>query len=45
MQLSEMYGTGRVNDQCFPSYRNKSIDFRKLGDWFLYDGEHWSLMG
>ena len=35
-----------VNNQCFPSYRNQSIDLQsKLIDWFLYDGEHWSLIG
>ena len=35
-----------VNDQCFPPYRNQSIDLQcKSIDWFLYDGEHWSLMG
>ena len=34
-----------INDQCFPSYRNQSIDLQcKSIDSFLYDGEHWSLM-
>ena len=35
-----------INDQCSPSYRNQSIDLHcKSIDWFLHDGEHWSLMG
>ena len=35
-----------MNDQCSPSYRTQSIDLQfKSIDWFLYDGEHWSLMG
>ena len=35
-----------INDQCSQSYRNQSIDLHcKSIDWFLYDGEHWSLMG
>ena len=35
-----------INDQFFLSYRNQSIDLLcKLIDWFLYDGEHWSLIG
>ena len=30
----------------FPIYRNQSIDlYCKSIDWFLYDEEHWSLMG
>ena len=30
----------------FPISRNQSINLHcKLIDWFLYDGEHWSLMG
>ena len=34
------------NDQCSPSHRNQSIDLQcKSIDWFLYDGEHWSLLG
>ena len=34
-----------ISDQCFPSCRNQSIDLEnKSIDWFLYDGEHWSLM-
>ena len=34
-----------INDQCSPSYRNQSIDLQfKSIDWFLYDGEHKSLM-
>ena len=35
-----------ISDQCFPSYRNQSIDLHFMSiDWFLYDGEHWSVMG
>ena len=35
-----------ISDHCFPSYRNESIDLHFISiDWFLYDGEHWSLMG
>ena len=35
-----------IKDQCFPSYRNQLIDLQcKSIDLFLYDGEHWSLMG
>ena len=35
-----------INDQCSTSKRNQSIDlYCKSIDWFLYDGEHWSLMG
>ena len=34
-----------INQQCFPSYRNQSIDLQcKLIDWFLYDGKYWSLL-
>ena len=33
-------------DQCSPPYRNHSIDLQsKSFDPFLYDEEHWSLMG
>ena len=35
-----------LKDQCSPPYRNHSIDLQsKLFDPFLYDEEHWSLMG
>ena len=35
-----------INDQCFPSHRNQPVDLQsKSIDWFLYDREHWSLMG
>ena len=35
-----------ISDHCFPSYRNESIDLHFISiDWFLYDGEHWSVMG
>ena len=35
-----------IYEQCSPSYRNQSVHFYcKSIDWFLYDGEHWSLMG
>ena len=31
-------------NQCSPTYRNQSIDFQSRPvDWFLYDGEHWSI--
>ena len=34
-----------INNQCYLSSRNQSVDFQcKLIDWFLYDGEHCSLM-
>ena len=34
------------DDQRFPTYRNQSTDLHsKSIDWFLYDGEHWSLTG
>ena len=35
-----------INNQCSLSFKNQSIDLLcKSIDWFLYDGEHWSLMG
>ena len=35
-----------IDDQRSPSYRNQPIDLLyKLIDWFLFDGEHWTLMG
>ena len=35
-----------INNQCSLSFKNQSIDLQcKSIDWFLYDGEHWSLMG
>ena len=35
-----------ISDQCSPSYRNQLIDLQnKSIDYFLYDGEHWLLMG
>ena len=35
-----------ISDPCSLSYRNHSIDLHcKSIDWFLYDGEHGSLMG
>ena len=35
-----------INDHCFLSYRNQSIDLQsKSTDWFLHDEEHGLLMG
>ena len=35
-----------INNQCSPLNRNQSAELqcRSIG-WFLYDREHWSLMG
>ena len=34
-----------INNNCFPSYRNQSIDLQsKSIDRFLYDGKYWLLM-
>ena len=35
-----------LSQEGSPSYRNELIDlFCKTIDWFLHDGQHWSLMG
>ena len=34
-----------INNHCSPSYTNQSLDSQcKPIGWFLYDGEHWSLI-
>ena len=46
MMSREMAVVKPISDQCSPSYGNQLIDLQcKSIDWFLYDGEHWSLMG
>ena len=39
-------GLNPLTTKCSQSYRNQSTDLHcKSIHWFLYDGEHWSLMG
>ena len=44
--LKGVRNENQLNDQCSPSYRNQSNDLQSRSiEWFLCDGEHWSLMG
>ena len=43
---TELFRSLSIDDQCSPSYRSQSIDLQcRSMVWFLYDGEHLSLMG
>ena len=43
--LNEVLTNHDLNPQTTPSSTNQSIDLHcKSVSWFLYDGEHWSLI-
>ena len=44
-QHFSVFNYNLINNQCFPSDKNQSIDlYCKSVDWFLYDREHRSLI-